>query len=385
MNINDGQLYGLGSSPSYDPSIFAKPRVPPAVYKQLTDEDLGAPLFDRATNGFYPAGSTFKPITALAALDSGEIDLNEIINDTGDFTLGDGQVLHNAGDAVNGAIDLRQALKVSSDVFFYTLGARTNDPKSDDGGPIQEWARALGLGEPTGLDVGGEGAGRVPTPEQRNDAYAENTSPDSPCGKEICLDKGEVTDREWSLGDNVNLAIGQGDVQVDPLQMAVAYAALANGGDIVRPHVGLRVDDPQGRAIQEIDPAVRDHVDIDPAAQRTIMDGLHGAAMEPEGTSYPVFGGYPVDIAGKTGTAETGPGRPVLVHRGRPVRRPQVRGRGDDRARRLRRRHRRPRRAADPRRAPERRSGEHRAGRRRIGGGRVRRSEAKPRRREEPL
>ena len=239
MNINDGQLYGLGSSPGYDPSIFAKPRVPPAVYKQLTDEDLGAPLFDRATNGFYPAGSTFKPITALAALDSGEIDLNEIINDTGDFALGDGQVLHNAGDAVHGAIDLRQALKVSSDVFFYTLGARTNDPKSDDGGPIQEWARALGLGEPTGLDVGGEGAGRVPTPEQRNDAYAENTAPDSPCGKEICLDKGEVTDREWSLGDNVNLAIGQGDVQVDPLQMAVAYAALANGGDIVRPHVGL--------------------------------------------------------------------------------------------------------------------------------------------------
>jgi penicillin-binding protein 2 len=308
MNINDGQLYGLGSSPGYDPSIFAKPRVPPAVYKQLTDEDLGAPLFDRATNGFYPAGSTFKPITALAALDSGEIDLNEIINDTGDFALGDGQVLHNAGDAVHGAIDLRQALKVSSDVFFYTLGARTNDPKSDDGGPIQEWARALGLGEPTGLDVGGEGAGRVPTPEQRNDAYAENTSPDSPCGKEICLDKGEVTDREWSLGDNVNLAIGQGDVQVDPLQMAVAYAAIANGGDIVRPHVGLRVDDPQGRAIQEIDPAVRDHIEIDPAAQRTIMDGLHGAAMEPEGTSYPVFGGYPVDIAGKTGTAETAQG-----------------------------------------------------------------------------
>ena len=103
MNIHDGQLYGLGSSPGYDPSIFAKPRVPPAVYKQLTDEDLGAPLFDRATNGFYPAGSTFKPITALAALDSGEIDLNEIINDTGDFALGDGQVLHNAGDAVHGA------------------------------------------------------------------------------------------------------------------------------------------------------------------------------------------------------------------------------------------------------------------------------------------
>jgi penicillin-binding protein 2 len=307
MNVNNGQLYGLGSSPGYDPAIFAKPRVPPPVYERLTDQDLGAPLFDRATNGFYPTGSTFKPITALAALDSGELDLGEIINDTGSFELGDGQVLKNAGDAVHGPIELRQALKVSSDVFFYNLGARTN-VDSGDGGPIQQWARALGLGEPTGLDIGGEGIGRVPTPQQRNDAFEENTDPDSPCGEEVCLERGEVTDRPWSLGDNVNLAIGQGDLQADPLQMAVAYAAIANGGDIVRPHVGLRVEDPQGRAIQEIDPAIRDHVEIDAAARRTIMDGLRGAAMEPEGTSYPVFGGYPVEIAGKTGTAETAQG-----------------------------------------------------------------------------
>jgi penicillin-binding protein 2 len=307
MNIHDGQLYGLGSSPSYDPAIFAKPRVPPATYNALTSEANGAPLFDRATNGFYPTGSTFKPITALAALDSGELGVNEIINDTGAFDLGGGQVLHNAGDAVNGPIDLRQALKVSSDIFFYTLGFRM-DVDDGDGGALQEWARALGLGQPTGLDVGGEGSGRVPTPDQRNTNFKRNTAPDSPCGKEVCLEEGEVTDRAWSVGDNVNLAVGQGDLQADPLQMAVAYAAIANGGDIVRPHVGMRVQDPQGRVIQEIDPAVRDHVEIDPAAQRTILDGLHGAAMEPGGTSYPIFGGYPIDIAGKTGTAETGIG-----------------------------------------------------------------------------
>ena len=89
--------------------------------------------------------------------------------------------------------------------------------------------------------------------------------------------------------------------------MAVAYAAIANGGDIVRPHVGLRVDDPQGRAIQEIDPAPRRHVDIDPPGAQAIMDGLHDAAMAPGGTSYKVFGGFPVDVAGKTGTAERPP------------------------------------------------------------------------------
>ncbi len=309
MNIHNGQLYGLGSSPGYDPAIFAKPRVPPSVYDALIDEDLGAPLVNRATAGFYPTGSTFKPITALAALDSGDLKLSEIINDTGEFDLGDGNVLHNAGDAVNGPIELRQALKVSSDIFFYTLGYRMDQGNdSGDGGPLQEWARALGLGEPTGLDVAGEGAGRVPTPEQRNSAFKANTAPDSACGEEVCLEEGEVTDRAWSAGDNVNLAVGQGDLQADPLQMAVAYAAIANGGDLVRPHVGLRVEDPQGRAIQEIDPAIRDHIEIDPAAQRTIMDGLRGAAMEPGGTSYNVFGGYPIEIAGKTGTAETGLG-----------------------------------------------------------------------------
>jgi penicillin-binding protein 2 len=307
MNIHDGQLYGLGSSPSYDPAIFAKPRVPPATYNALSSEANGAPLFDRATNGFYPTGSTFKPITALAALDSDELGLNEIINDDGSFELSPTQVLHNAGDAVNGPIDLREALKVSSDVFFYTLGFRMN-VDDGDGGALQEWARALGLGEPTGLDVGGEGSGRVPTPDQRNTNFKRNAAPDSPCGEEICLEQGEVTDRAWSVGDNVNLSVGQGDLQADPLQMAVAYAAIANGGDIVRPHVGMNVQDPQGRVIQEIDPAVRDHVEIDPAAQRTILDGLHGAAMEPGGTSYQIFGGYPVDIAGKTGTAETGIG-----------------------------------------------------------------------------
>jgi penicillin-binding protein 2 len=304
MNIHTGQLYGLGSSPSYDPSVFAKPTLPESTFKALTNPALGNQLFDRATNGVYATGSIFKPITALAALDSGKLTAGEIINDTGDFDLGGGQVLHNAGGAINGPIDLQEALKVSSDVFFFTLGARLN-VSTGDGGPIQQWARALGLGAPTGLDVGTEGATRVPTPEQRNSAYVENTSPNSPCGQEVCLDKGEVTDKRWTIGDNVNLAVGQGDLQENPLQMAVAYAAIANGGDIVRPHVGLRVDDPMGRTIQEIAPPIRSHVDIDPAYQRVIMAGLHDAAQTPGGTSYKVFGGYPVPIAGKTGTAET--------------------------------------------------------------------------------
>jgi penicillin-binding protein 2 len=101
--------------------------------------------------------------------------------------------------------------------------------------------------------------------------------------------------------------VGQGDLQADPLQMAVVYAAIANGGDVLQPHVGLRVEDPQGRVVQQIDPPPRRHVDIKPEWQSAILTGLHAAAQEPGGTSYSVFGNYPVGVAGKTGTAERPP------------------------------------------------------------------------------
>jgi penicillin-binding protein 2 len=306
MNVRNGELLGIGSSPSYDPAIFAKPLVPQSTYNALNSEANGAPLLNRATQGLYPTGSTFKPITALAALDSGTIGLGTIINDGGSFDLGDGNVLQNAGGVANGAIDLRTALKVSSDVFFYNLGWDM-DVDSGDGGPLQEWAGNLGIGQPSGLDVGEEAAGALPTPGEVNERYEKNTAPGSPCGKSVCISKGEITDKPWTIGDNVNLAVGQGGLQADPLQMAVAYATIGNGGDVVRPHVGLSVEDPEGHAVQEIDPAPRRHVDIDPSWRQTILDGLHGAAQEPGGTSYSVFGGYPVEVAGKTGTAERPP------------------------------------------------------------------------------
>ena len=95
------------------------------------------------------------------------------------------------------------------------------------------------------------------------------------------------------MGDNVNLAVGQGDLQADPLQMAVAYAAIANGGDVVRPHVGLEVQDPNGSVVQEIDPAPQRHLDINPQYRSAILTGIHKAAQSPGGTSYPVFGELP--------------------------------------------------------------------------------------------
>jgi penicillin-binding protein 2 len=293
MDANNGEILAMGSSPTFDPSLLTgevSKAEAEAVYGDPQDESsTGGPAFNRAIAGGYPTGSTFKPITALAALDSGKLGVQEIITDDGAYELGDGNVARNAGDAIWGNIALRRALQVSSDVFFYTLGGRLEEV-IDESEYIQDWASQLGLGDTTGIDIPGEAPGLIPNPEWRNNLYREG-----------------LTDRPWSFGDSINLAVGQGDLQADPLQMAVAYAAIGNGGAVVTPHVGLRAEDPAGRVVQEIKPAPQRQVDIDPEWQRTIMDGLTAAAMEPEGTSYPVFGeaGFPIDVAGKTGTAET--------------------------------------------------------------------------------
>ena len=288
MNAHNGEVLGLGSSPTFDPSIFAKPVIPTSVYTALTDVDNGAPLSDRAIQGLYPTGSTFKPITAIAALESGVLTPSTTIVDGGSFSLGPGTPpLQNAGGAAYGALQLPQALQVSSDVFFYNVGAMLF---RDGGDAQQKWAYDLGIGHPTGIDLPGEVAGLLPTPEWRNQLFKDGD-----------------TDRPWTMGDNVNLAVGQGDLQADPLQMAVAYAAIANGGDVVRPHVGMEAQDPNGSVVQEIDPAPQRHLDIDPSYRSAILEGLHAAAQEPSGTSYDVFADFPVPMAGKTGTAERPP------------------------------------------------------------------------------
>ncbi|MBA2240911.1 MAG: penicillin-binding protein 2 [Solirubrobacterales bacterium] len=286
INVNTGGVVALGSYPTYDPAVFSKPIVTESTYERLTAEDQGNPLFNRAIKGGYPTGSTFKPITALAALDSGNVTTTEVIGDsTGFFSVGT-QRFYNAGQAVLGSQSLQGALQVSSDVFFYNLGFRTNS-QEPDGGALQEWARQLSLGSQTGIDLPNEEPGRIPDPKWRNELYADG-----------------LTDREWTVGDNINLSVGQGDLAADPLQMAVAYATIGNGSDVMRPHLGLRVEDPSGRTVQEITPEPRRTVEIEDDWRQTIMAGLEAAAMSPGGTSYGCFGNFPIPIAGKTGTAE---------------------------------------------------------------------------------
>lgn len=281
MDVHTGEILGLGSFPTFDPSIFTKP-LSQSAYKALTSPNNGAPLANRATQGLYPTGSTFKLITATAALESGTITPTTTLYDGGTFSVG-GLSLHNAGGGAYGALQLPQALQVSSDVFFYQLGDRLDG----HGDPLEKWAHNLGIGEKTGIDLPAEVSGLLPTPQWRDNLY-----------------KHHQTDRPWTVGDNINLAVGQGDLQADPLQMAVAYATLANGGNVLRPHIGQRVEDSTGQVVEEVRPAYRRQLKINADYRQAILDGLHAAAQSPGGTSFKVFGGFPVPVAGKTGTAQ---------------------------------------------------------------------------------
>jgi penicillin-binding protein 2 len=280
MNIETGEILALGSNPTYDPTVLTEPMTQQQVNELYRDPVL-APLFNRATEGAYPTGSIFKVIPALAALENGVITPDEAINDPGQIVIG-GQTFKNAGSQAYGPVALEQALEVSSDVYFYTLGWRMWDT-----GELQEWASKLGIARPTGLDLPEEAEGLLPTQEWRDQLFAE-----------------ELTERPWSAGDNVQLATGQGDLQTSPLQMAIAYAALGNGGKIVTPHVGKEVEDAAGRVLEEFEPRIRRKVKINPSYRRAILDGLHAAAQGPNGTAAGIFGGFPIEIAGKTGTAE---------------------------------------------------------------------------------
>ena len=245
LDPRNGQVLALGSYPTFTPSVLAKP-ISQQRFDAIFGEQAGSPLFNRAIAGGYPTGSTFKPITALAALERGLITPDTPINDPGFLKISPTQTLHNARGAVNGTISLRRALQVSSDVFFFILGRDANGLK---GQAIQSWARDLGLGHRTGIDLPGETKGTIPDRAWR----ARVARAEEACERRRKVASCGISDkRPWSLGDNVNLAVGQGDVQATPLQMAVAYAAIENGGKIVRPHLGLAVEDDGGRLLRNI-------------------------------------------------------------------------------------------------------------------------------------
>jgi penicillin-binding protein 2 len=303
LNPTNGEVYAMGSAPTYNPTVFTHPETD-AQLARLFPKGQDPSQLDRVIAGLYPTGSTFKPITAMAALQSDLITPTTPFDDAGCIEVGrNHQKFCNSGKTANGELTgVADALRVSSDVFFYTLGERANPLRGE---LIQTWARKFGLGAPTGIDLPGEQSGLIPDAAWRLRANAAELACRKRNHGNACAISGDPS-HVWTTGDNVNFAVGQGDLQATPLQMAVAYSALFNGGTVVRPHLGLAIDDNQGRLIQRIvEPAVR-HIDFNPANQAAIADGLHQATSSPGGTSYDVFKDFPRVVYGKTGTAQHG-------------------------------------------------------------------------------
>ena len=288
-----------------------------------------APLTNRATESYYPTGSTFKIITALAALEGGEITPVDV--------------------------DRRRRQDHGRRPDLPERGRRRLRAGRPGPGPAGLLRRLLLRARPG--DVGHRPAAGLGGASWGSAGSPGSTCPGRPKG--CCRARSgatssspkALTERPWSAGDNIQLATGQGDLQTNPLQMAIAYAALGNGGTIVTPHVGMEVEDAAGRVLKEFDPKPRRQ---DPDRPR-LPDGdprrpAPGGAGRRGGTSYGVFGGFPIQVAGKTGTAE----RPAHADQSwyavlAPYPDPRIVTIVTDRGRRLRRRIRGPGRAADPR------------------------------------
>jgi penicillin-binding protein 2 len=295
MDPNTGEVLAMASYPTFKPGIFVG-RTDPKKLAPLLDPAVAKkenyPGLNRATEGLYPPGSTFKPVTALAAMQERLVSPFQTIPCTPTFQV-HGQVFKNWDPYANEPMTLPQALGASCDTYFYNLGYAFYALPPDRGHPLQGWASRFGFGQPTGIDIGPEQTGLLPTPEWRDETYTKKTDP---CCWQV--------DRLWKPGDSIQLAIGQKDMLVTPLQMARFYSLIANGGKLVKPRIVRAVQPPDSTGWHYLNPTLPTPSGVDPAALAIVRDGLYRATHFTYGTATSVFGNFPIPIAGKTGTAE---------------------------------------------------------------------------------
>jgi penicillin-binding protein 2 len=298
LDPRDGAVLAMASNPTFKPSIWAG-KIDPKKVAPLLDEraakEANYPGVNRATSGLYPPGSTWKPVTALAAMQEHMLSPYDSIQCTPVATYGlDEQEFRNWNPYVNKPMTLPIALAESCDTYFYEVGNRFYERGLSERAywtRMQDWAARFGFGGATGLDVGGEAQGLLPTPEWRQQTFTTDW------------------DRAWNPGDLIQYSIGQKDLTVTPLQLARFYAMLANGGQLVTPYLVSAVEQPEREdeapvVLRSFAPQTPRPAGVDSAALEVVREGLYAATHAHEGTSSGVFAAYPVPIAGKTGTAE---------------------------------------------------------------------------------
>ena len=301
MDPRDGSIRAMASSPTYPPSLYVgrvrQHALDVAGLTPRSAQSMNYPALNRAINAAYPPGSTFKPVTAIAAMQEHILQPFEPLACTGQYEK-NGQVFKNWDPFVNEAMTLTTALARSCDTYFYQVGYRFYGMPASRGPRLQAWASRFGFGQKTRIDLGSERSGLLPTPAWRKETYTKKTDPGH-----------WQIDRLWKPGDSIQLAIGQKDLLVTPLQMARFYAMVANGGKLVTPHLLLDVEQPSanrsaGRVLPTPRPPAPEATNVDAEALSVVREGLFEATHSTLGTSAAIFSGFPIPISGKTGTAE---------------------------------------------------------------------------------
>jgi len=282
LDVKTGAVIAMASAPTYDPSVFLG-GISDADWAMLNKKSSEYPLNNRAIMAAYAPASTFKAIVAMAGLQTRLITPSTTFQCPG-FWTGMGKQwgkwcwLHSG----HGYVSLHKAIGQSCDGYFYNVGKKFYDAKGEK---LQDFARTMGLGAKLGIDLSGEVSGRVPDIAWKK-AYNKNY-PEY---------------QQWLPGDTVNMSIGQGDLLVTPLQLASAYATLGNGGTVVRPHVLSAVLAPDGSASVETSVTVISDPKLSATNLATLRSALVGVTTT--GTGRGSFVGFPISVAGKTGTAQ---------------------------------------------------------------------------------
>lgn len=317
MDVHSGKVLALASYPSYDPNIW-QTGLTQAQAKDLFSENAGVPALIRPVQGMYAPASTFKSISVVAAASAGYDLINGRYDCPASLTIGNRE-FKNADSNPAGRISMQNAIAVSCDTVWYQIAY---DQWLKDGGlrphsGLNDYffnaAKGFGIGHLTGIDLPGEASGRLPDRGWKQRYYDQNknffcdyqnraakkdlTPYLIAIAKENCVD-GYVL----RAGDAVNFSIGQGDTLITPIQMAQIYSAIANGGTLYRPEIARAILKPDGTVIKEFKPVVTGKAPLTPAVTTFLHNSLRSVATS--GTAASVFAGFPVHVAGKTGTGQ---------------------------------------------------------------------------------